>query len=253
MGWGTGNLGGGSGWLNFKIVGGTSEPSAPRENTIWVNTDQKITSWIFSVLEPSGPKEGMVWFITGTSSAVEFNALKKNGIQVYPNSAKQYIDGTWKNVAAQSYQNGQWVDWIKYLYNNGDECTGITGGWESVYDNTGSFYSKATVTKTESSIKLSGATETMIAAATKNALDVTDWNTVFIKLSNVANMRGALALFPSGKTLIQSNFAAATWTTKKEGIFSLDVSTLTGKHRIAYYMAQDTYAGSGEINEVWYE
>ena len=33
--------------LNFEIVGGTTEPSNPAENTIWVNTDTEITSWFF--------------------------------------------------------------------------------------------------------------------------------------------------------------------------------------------------------------
>lgn len=121
MGWGTGNLGGGSGGLNFKIVGGTSEPSSPRENDIWINTDVKITSWVFSATEPETPVEGMVWISTGTTSTVEFNALKKNGIQVYPLSAKQYLDGVWVDKTAKSYQGGEWVEFIVDLdiyYNN---------------------------------------------------------------------------------------------------------------------------------------
>ena len=90
MGWGSGNIGGcGSGGLNFKVVGGTSQPTNPKENTIWVNTSTTITGYVFSAAEPAAPEEGMVWITTGTSSTVEFNALKKNGIQVYPISAKQ--------------------------------------------------------------------------------------------------------------------------------------------------------------------
>lgn len=34
--------------LNFKVVGGTSAPVNPRENTIWVNTESEITGWEFS-------------------------------------------------------------------------------------------------------------------------------------------------------------------------------------------------------------
>ena len=82
MGWGTGNTGGGSGGLNFKVVGGTTSPSNPKENTIWVNTDQKITSWIFSATKPEGPSEGTVWIMTGTTSTVEFNALKHIHIDI---------------------------------------------------------------------------------------------------------------------------------------------------------------------------
>lgn len=108
MGWGSGNLGGGSGGLNFKIVGGTSEPSNPKENTIWVNTDTDITSWIFGVDEPDEPVDGMVWITVGTSSTVAFNVLKKNAIQVYPISAKQYVGGAWVDKEAKCYQDGEW-------------------------------------------------------------------------------------------------------------------------------------------------
>lgn len=114
MGWGTGNIGGGSGGLDFKIVGGTTEPSNPKENMIWIITDQKITSYIFSATQPTG-SAGMVWISTGTSSPVEFNALKKNGIQVYPIYAKQYVGGAWVHKIAKSYQNGEWCEWVTDL------------------------------------------------------------------------------------------------------------------------------------------
>lgn len=134
MGWGTGNIGGGSGGLNFKVVGGTSEPSSPKESTIWVNTDTKITSWIFSATEPETSAEGMVWISVGTSSAVAFTATKKNPIMVYPISAKQYIDGAFADKEAMTYQNGKWVDWIPEgaLFWHGDEFVSLTGGWQVV-------------------------------------------------------------------------------------------------------------------------
>lgn len=109
-------FGGGGANLNFKVVGNL-QPTSPRENTIWLNTDQEITSWIFSAAEPETPEEGMVWFSVGTSSPVEFNALKKNAIQVYPLSAKQYVDGAWVTVTAMSYQGGEWVSWIRIFEN----------------------------------------------------------------------------------------------------------------------------------------
>ena len=101
---------GGSTNLNFKVIGSTTEPSNPEENMIWVSTDQGITSYSFSATEPENPIYGMVWITIGTSSTVEFNALKKNGIQVYPISAKQYVSGAWVDVTAKSYQGGEWVE-----------------------------------------------------------------------------------------------------------------------------------------------
>ena len=70
--------GGGSNPLNFKVVG-NPQPANPKENTIWVNTDVSITSWIFSATEPEAPSDGAIWILPGTAGA-SFNALKKNGI-----------------------------------------------------------------------------------------------------------------------------------------------------------------------------
>lgn len=110
--------GGGGAALNFKVMGGTAEPSNPAENTIWIDTDAKITGWLFSSHQPENPAEGMVWIATGSASNAEFNALKKNNITVYPMSAKQYVNGAWVNKTAKSYQNGAWVDWALVLASN---------------------------------------------------------------------------------------------------------------------------------------
>ena len=101
--------------LNFTVVGGTSQPISPNENTIWVNTSTTISSWVFSATQPSNPSNGMVWISTGTSSAIEFNALKNNGIQVYPISAKQYISSTWVDKNAMSYIGGAWKSWLEVI------------------------------------------------------------------------------------------------------------------------------------------
>lgn len=103
------NGGGGSAALNFKVVGGTTAPLNPKENTVWVNTNTEITSWFFSATEPETLEEGMVWLSTGTFSPFEFNALKKNGIQVYPKSAKQYINGEWVGKFIQCYKGNEWL------------------------------------------------------------------------------------------------------------------------------------------------
>ena len=104
------------GGLNFNLVGGVTQPADPKENTIWVNTDVPISGWALSFAEPSEPEEGMVWIVTGTSSKVAFNALKKNTLMVYPTTCKQFVNGAWNNVTAKSYIGGEWVDWLAYLF-----------------------------------------------------------------------------------------------------------------------------------------
>ena len=119
---------GGGASLNFKVVGGTTEPASPKENTIWVNTDAEITSWIFSSTEPENPSEGMVWISTGVSSNIAFNALKKNSVMVYPFAASQYGGGTWVSVAVKAYIGDVWGDTKLYIYKNGNTYDALTGG-----------------------------------------------------------------------------------------------------------------------------
>jgi hypothetical protein len=75
--------------LNFEVIGGTAEPVNPKENTIWVNTNNQITSWQFDYVQPSNPSEGLVWFETiSTTAPAEFNALSTNGIKIRLNFAR---------------------------------------------------------------------------------------------------------------------------------------------------------------------
>lgn len=108
--------------MNFEVVGGTTQPGSPKENTIWVNTDQEITGWSFSVEEPVSPAEGMVWIPINVFSSIEFNALKENGIQVYPSQAKQYSGSAWDIKETSIYQSGAWaaVEAKLYLFKSGE-------------------------------------------------------------------------------------------------------------------------------------
>lgn len=105
--------GGGGGGLNFKVIC-NPQPATAKENTIWVDTD-KINNYYFSAEQPENMVDYDVWFPTSESSTVAFNALKKNGIQVYPISAKQYVGGAWVDVTAKSWDGNAWAEWLLYL------------------------------------------------------------------------------------------------------------------------------------------
>lgn len=131
--------GGGGAALNFRVLAYATEAdllaATPNENAIGIITTTPITSWLFSAVEPSPAEAGMVWINVGTFSPVEFNALKKNGLQVYPISAKQYVGGAWVDKTAKSYQGGEWVDWMIYLF---DETKGQMVPFTSTKETNGS-------------------------------------------------------------------------------------------------------------------
>lgn len=118
---------GGGSSLNYEVVDGTSAPSSPSVNTIWINTSTAITSHIFSATQPTNPASGMVWIIVGASSTAAFSATEENPVMVYPLSAKQYISGAWVDKTAQSYQGGEWVGWVTFVFQNGAFTNGGYG------------------------------------------------------------------------------------------------------------------------------
>ena len=228
--------GGGGASLNFKVVG-NPQPENAKENTIWVDTDVKITSWIFSASEPENPVEGMVWFTIGTSSTVEFNALKKNGIQVYPVSVKQYVDGAWLDVTAKSYQNGAWVDWWNgELYKDGNEYTGVTGGWRGRdMKVTGATAKGAAPVIRKGSNSVTVSQETYAAGGVYeivNDIDLSKYSTLTFKVS--ANNYGykALAVYDrsittlgtSATALLANALAGATVSKGHTGTVTINVS-----------------------------
>lgn len=228
------NMSGGGQQLNFKVVGGTGAPDAPKENMIWVNTDTEISGWIFSVEEPSPPEEGLVWIALSTNSAAAFNALKKNGIYVCPRSAKQYISGAWADVTAKSYQGGSWVEWYTWLYNAGNEFSDLTGSW------TGDGYSfkNSGVTKNEDSITLAsvfGEYKSNIGTANKINLQ----GKRYLKATGYALAESKATLLVLNSKDIYDIAAQAYFLTAETEI-SIPLDALQGEYYIACVSAYTT-------------
>lgn len=249
MAWGNGNLGGGGGGFNYKVVGGTSRPSNPKENMIWVNTDVEITSHIFSATQPENPVEGMVWFAIGTSSNAAFNALKKNTLTVYPTACKQYVSGAWVSKTAKTYQGGKWVDWWSgQLYTPGNEWESFTGGWVTAAKKSNSSASQTatapTVTRNANSIAFSQTTGNAGIAYCATKIDLKNVSTITAlgSFKNGGNSDRHLRLVVCSNlgTYVDTDVAAETTSTSGNTITSMscDVSALSGTYYVGFYIAQ---------------
>lgn len=229
--------------LNFKVVGGTSAPSNPKENTIWVNTDAEITNWAFSAAQPETATAGMVWIFTGTSSPAEFNALKKNGITVYPLLAKQYVSGAWVSKIAKSYQGGQWVDWTMYLYNKGAEYVDENGrGWAF----------SGTYTKNANNIRV-GATEGTAYSgyAESPFLNMSGFDTIEIHIitfnTSSYECYGKLSVIDEGGTTVIEH--SLTRGMADDSLVSIDVSSINSRCKFRV-TAGHTHTGSGRSSYI---
>lgn len=233
------NNSGGGAALNFKVVGGTTAPAGPAENTIWVNTSTGITGWVFSADAPASPGAGTVWFSTEKSSGVAFNAVKKNGLWIYPSGCRQYVGGAWAGRTAKIYQGGAWVDWwTGELYSPGNTWDGVTGGWLATtqrYAATveGSAIAATAPALTPGSDSLTAALSANLASGTlrtSNMIDLTDYSTITLKgtlSSSHPYCRLYIATDPGVNYGTLAAYAQLANTT------ALDISGVSGSYYVA--------------------
>lgn len=251
--------GGGGASLNFAVKAYPSEAellaAVPKENTIGIITASPVTDWFFNATEPEAAA-GRVWFKTDKSSPVAFNALKKNGIQVNPTSAKQYLSGSWVEVTAKTRHGGAWVDWIPYLYNAGDECVGRTGGWKIVKSDGKSTLSPHT-NKDNGLLYLHVTQGNGAAFVTQNKVSTVGYKK--LKFHTTKSKAGRIGLWNSNSDPLKYDSYVSSFSfdlSERDGdTYELDLSGYQGE----YYVALTEYAGAAGsvyycyVDQIWLE
>lgn len=236
------NMVAGGAAFNFKVVG-NPQPESASDNTIWIDTDE-MNGWVFSADEPE-KVDGLVCIAVGSASPVAFNALKKNGIMVYPLSAKQCVNGAWVTKTAKSWQGGKWVDWFPYLYNRGDECTALTGGWTSkswqMAENVGTTSQTYDIARNDDQLKFTKTGQIGAVMHTAKKIALTNVKTIHFRGEmkggdNYGNWVG-FYVWPDLSGKYWNSNAAAKVDGEKSAIkteFSLDVSALDGEYYVGF-------------------
>jgi hypothetical protein len=235
--------------LNFKVIG-NPQPETARENTIWVDTD-KINNYYFSSEQPENMVDYDVWFTTGSFSTVAFNALKKNGIQVYPISAKQYVSGALVRKDACCFQNGVWDYLTTYLFKDGNQFTAITGGWGSSGYTYYSGYAKDEPTVGGTiAVKVNGDNN-YCPCGTQLPIDLSKFNTLYAMVEDVTKIVN-IAIVGDGRNLFNP---IAVATTEKAGTLKLDIPEGTAKVYVAVFSTGGSSGAdrAGVISKVWCE
>ena len=247
----------GGGGLNFKVVGGTTQPASPKENTIWVNTDTEITGWTFQAEQPTGA-EGLLWIQTAAASVAAFDAVKEdNALMIYPTAAKLYTGGAWTAVEDFIYQAGAWVQLSRELYYQGNEFQDYTGGWSDAgksYND--SYYSSAAFTKNSDCFSVTSQGTVGASIATSDKVDLSSYKTLFaeVEVSGGAKNESGLAVTESRSYIAGSVAKARTKvSTPFSGVISLDISSLTGwPFYVGVYTLCNFAAGvTMKITRVW--
>lgn len=242
--------------LNYKVIGGTTEPGNPKENTIWLNTDKKITGHYFSATEPEKMAEGEVWISTGTSSPASFNALEKNTITVYPLRAKQMVSGALVDVKAKSWQNGEWVEWYTFLLKDGNDFKDITGGWTGYAASCIEYVAAPTVEFVDGALRIynSVGTKTAGIGGTVNMIDLTNVKTVHFLVESVAiNTKAYIGVWTISEP--SATFVAGAQDVTAGGEILVDVSGLSGSYYVGALVGRNVADGLGEIyiSDIYWE
>jgi hypothetical protein len=230
--------------LNFKVVGGTTEPTNPTENMIWVSTDTPITGYIFSATQPEAPTDDStpVWIATSTSSLVNFSATENNPIMVYPISIKQYVNGNWTDVTAKTWQNGEWEDWWNgELYINGNQYEGATGGWvnKKIFTWQGK-YNYASNTEDiifDGAMKLTAANSRAMYATTEKLIDLTNFTELHCEVLTDSPTDGIFVHKATEGKLNSDAYDAKMDLSKGANV--LPISELNGEYYISVGVADD--------------
>lgn len=233
--------------LNFKVVGGLTQPSDPAANTVWVNTNIKIPSWMLSPTAPAEVEEGAVWIRTGTAGRISFNALKKNGITIFPSACYQYSGGAWVSRPADIYQGEKWQNLSVYLYDNGDEFADVTGSWvaTALKRASGSGAKAPTITKENGKLVMTGNAQNGGVVHTANKIDLSGGAVLkfdgALSPSAATGFWATLGVWSEFGATYQDNLAAYHDAAAEEtGEITVDISALSGE----YYVGVALYGSS---------
>ena len=163
------------------------------------------------------------------------NALKKNLIDVYTISEKQYIGGAWVTKTAKSYRNGEWLSWTTYYYKNGNTYDDVTGG-----------YTLDDATLEADNIKIRITSDGQEGYITTNSkVDISGISTLHLKFNiNVVSSytrtaKVYLKVSDSKLTSVDGSVGSGAESyneyaqdTEMEDTISLDVSSVTGEKYI---------------------
>lgn len=258
----SGRGGGAGGGLNFKVVGGTTQPTG-KENLIWVKTSTTITGYMFAGTKPASVANGTVLIQTAATSDAAFNALKKDTLMVYPDSVSQYINGAWEKRDAWIYQNSAWkqISWSwLYVIQNGVIVTPPGFGTFGYTGNT----TLPTITAGEGYQQIA-STSNSNAVTTDSAIDLTNVTTVYADINLVKVTQSTTAKWKGISLAVLNavgvaNHSALTnaiieqqlTTTIGEQTLSVDVSALTGSYYIGLTASSNGTAGSTiQAKNIW--
>ena len=136
-----------------------------------------------------------------------------------------------------------------YLFNDGDQCTNITGGWSSNPSiGGGTYWSSITFTNTIDASWFNAASVFGGWALTNNKIDLTKFNTLKV---HFASREGNQTIGVGNGLSAYDRAAQAFSNSIANDIISCDISNLQGSYYI--YVINGGQTGEFKVDKVWLE
>lgn len=181
---------------------GTTTLSAPDTSGTWVCTVPNAGKWTVSSTDGDKSKSADVVITT---------------------------DGQTENITLQ---------YITHLFNNGDTCDAITGGWGTGTTSTGS----ASISGQQ--ISIVAYAEKSFSCGPKNKIDVSEYEALSVTVDSIGN--GSLSVYLYATSI--SNPVAKV-TTETTGTVSLDISSVSGANTVMLSFYSEK-GGAVKVSEV---
>lgn len=252
------NFSSGGAGLNFKIVGSTTEPVSPKENTIWVETDVAIGEWQFSAKEPAVRADGTalaagdVWVEISENADVVINIAKKNGVNIGLNAVYLWDGTDWIEQTAKAYINANWTDIEGYYYLfKANAVNRLVGGWQTNNNQSGSITDPSI--DADGNLSSIGANEPFANKICKTGFDITDYSTLIFTLTNAptgtnGNSNAAVNIglaTSTGYNTVIGGFPINVKTNTSTGEFFADISAKEGTYYFGFAMC---YMNAGTLS-----
>lgn len=197
---------------------------------------------------------GHIWFSAGNSSLIEFNALKKNAVMVYPTAAKQYVSGAWSDIESYVYVEGVWkvMDDTFWLYKDGTEFPTRTGDlvYVKIPDSNGN-NGEPTVTRNSDNLVITGAQYGGARFYAKK-INLTDFNKLCFEGTMNTNLYDSLRLKLGVWTSTTGNPVASKIGQHINGTtLEISVANLSGEHYVGFWI-MDT-SSKITVKKLWLE
>lgn len=117
--------GGGKAGIDLTVVGGTTQPENPKNNTIWVKTETDIGTAYLAPTAPENPAVGDVWINTGiryditgktATSAKTISVLENPFLEINVFQITQWDGSTWNWKDGGVYANSEWTEMALYIF-----------------------------------------------------------------------------------------------------------------------------------------